>query len=247
MADTQVQRNDAAMDNMAEEGRGTDSVMAHLTNGEIVIPLPLAQNKRFVEMLTMHFELIGEDIEEFTVGNAKQKINPETGHPEFLSLKSAVKAVTAPVKAVASAVSTVASSVASATKTVVNTAGNVIKDVVTLDPKALVNDTVQGAKTANGQVISGARDATGQIVQGAVKTLAYSMDAIGILPKVPPVQGPADSSPSTVAQGDGANQRQQAVTDVQAAAGGGASTLTPRTVAGPDSDYKLDKSAVLGI
>ena len=35
---TQVERNDAAMDAMAEEGRGTDDVMAHLTTGEIVIP-----------------------------------------------------------------------------------------------------------------------------------------------------------------------------------------------------------------
>lgn len=226
MADqAQVQANDAAMDDMADEGRGTDTVMAHLTVGEIVIPLPLAQNERFVEHLTMYFELIGGDIEEFTVGNAKNKINPETGHPEFGFFSSVWNAVTQPVK-------TVAKVIEGGVKTGIET----IKATAKGDIGGAIEATVQGT----GQTLKDA-------YKGTVKQVANLMDVVGILPKVPQVNSPSDSSPSTVTQGDQQNQRQQAVTDVQAAAGGGASSLTPRTVAGPDNDYKLNKSAVLGL
>jgi len=234
------------MDDMAEEGRGTDSVMAHLTNGEIVIPLPIAQSPQAKAMLTMMFELVGADIDEFTVGNAKQKINPETGHPEFGFWESVKNAVSAPVKAVTSAVKDAVSAATDVIKTGVNTAKNVIVDTARLDPVAVIDDTYQGARTAAGQTISGAKQVGGDLVQGAKQTLVESMDALGILPHVPPVNSPSDSSPSTVTQGD-AKERTQSVTDVQAAAGGGASSLTPRTVAGPDNDYKLNKSAVLGL
>ena len=279
------------MDAMAEEGRGGDTIMAHLTEGEIVIPLPIAHNRRAVQQIAMMFELAGIDFEEFVVGSPKQKINPETGHPEFGFFSSVWKAVTQPVKTAAKVVKDVVKTTANVTKDVVNTtvnvtkdavntatdvvktgvntATNVAKDVVNLDPVAAVKDTVGGATTAVKQVASGAGDVvsdvgsgikdvasdtlagTKQVLKdtytGAQKTLAYAMDAIGILPHVPAVNAPSESSPSTVTQGDPQNQRQQSVTDVQAAAGGGASSLTPRTVSGPDNDYKLNKSAVLGL
>jgi len=44
---------DQSMDTMAEKGRGTDDVMGHLTTGEIVVPLPIAQNQQALAMLTM--------------------------------------------------------------------------------------------------------------------------------------------------------------------------------------------------
>lgn len=237
------------MDAMAEEGRGTDSVMAHLTDGEIVIPLTIAHNKRAVQHIAMMFELAGEDIEEFIVGSPKQKINPETGHPEFLSLKSAWKAVTQPISTAIDVGKDVIKTTVNVTKDVINTGVNVTKDVIALDPKAAINDTVGGLKDVGSDVVSGTKQAIKDTYTGATKTLAYAMDAVGILPNVPKVNAPTSggqTSGATVTQGDQV-QRNQSVTDVQAAAGGGASSLTPRTVAGPDNDYKLNKSAVLGL
>lgn len=199
---SQVQQNDQAMDAMAEEGRGTDTVMAHMTIGEIVIPLPLAQNERFVEMLTMYFELLGADIEEFTVGNPKQKINPETGHPEFGFFSKLWKAVTAPVKAVVN----VTKDVISTTKNVVSTIGSTVDDVA----QNAIKGNVGGAVSAVGTGISnigsavddGAQQALKDTYTGVTKTIANTLDAVGMLPKAPPVQGPSDSSPSTITQGE---------------------------------------------
>ena len=280
------------MDAMAEDGRVTDTVMGHLTNGEIVIPLAISTNERAFEQLALMFELSGMDIREFIVGHQRNKINPETGHPEFWGWKSIVNAVTQPVKTavdigkdvvktttnvtkdvVNTAVNVtkdVTNTAVNVVKTGVNTATNVAKDVVNLDPVAAVKDVASGAGTAVSQVASGAgsvvsdvgsgveavvkdtaagaKQALKDAYTGVMKETANIMDVLGILPRVPEVNSPSDSSPSTVTQGDAsANQRQQAVTDVQAAAGGGASSLTPRTVSGPDNDYKLNKSAVLGL
>lgn len=293
----QVQANDQAMDAMAEEGRVTDDVMAHLTEGEIVIPLAIAHNRRAVQQIAMMFELAGLDFAEFVVGSPQQKINPETGHPEFwggFSLGSAWKAVTQPVKTAVDVTKDVVNTGTAVTKDVVNTtvnvtkdvvnttanvvntgvntATNVAKDVVALDPVAVVKDVASGTGTAVSQVgdgvkavgsdvVAGVKDVGSDVVAGtkqvlkdaytgAQKTLAYAMDALGILPHVPSVNSPSNNNGgtagATVTQGD-QQERRQAVTDVQAAAGGGSSSLTPRTVAGPDNDYKLNKSAVLGL
>lgn len=331
MADTQVQRNDAAMDTMAEEGRVTDDVMAHLTKGEIVVPLHIVRSLPAQQTLKMMFELSGFDIQEFIVGHPKNKINPKTKHPEFWGFsvggvgisiggggvsvnvgdkKVSTTDVTDPVVNVAkdvvntgvNVVKDVANTATNVTKDVVNTTTNVVndtantvttavkdtantvstvaKDVVALDPVAAVKDTASGVgtvtsdvasgvKSVGSDVVSGVKDVGGDVVQGvkdvgsdvvagtkAVVKDAYTgvmhltanlLDFLGVLPHAPTVgntSGPTSSA--TVSTGD-QNQRQQAVTDVQAAAGGGASSLTPRTVAGPDNDYKLNKSAVLGL
>lgn len=287
----QVQANDQAMDDMAEEGRVTDTVMGHLTNGEIVIPLNISTNERAFDQLALMFELSGMDIREYIVGHKQNKINPETGHPEFWGISiggvsigsSGVKiggttiigqkgmnAITQPIKTVTNVAKDAASTVTNVTKDiisipvnttkdVINTGINVTKDLAKGDVSGAVSDVGQGISNVGSDVVGGLKNAASDTVAGVkqglkdaytgvMKETANIMDVLGILPEVPPVNSPSDSSPSTVTQGDaGANQRQQAVTDVQAAAGGGASSLTPRTVSGPDNDYKLNKSAVLGL
>lgn len=81
------------MEKMADKGRGGDSVMAHLSPGEIVIPVELAL--KLEPMLTKEFEAAKMNFAEFVVGHKSNKINPETSHPEFFSLSSfnPVKAV----------------------------------------------------------------------------------------------------------------------------------------------------------
>lgn len=70
-------------DPQAEAGRGTDNVMAHMSLGEIVIPRAMQDDPRVMEFLQQAFEAMGADINEFTVGHQANKINPETGYPEF--------------------------------------------------------------------------------------------------------------------------------------------------------------------
>ncbi|KKN07081.1 hypothetical protein LCGC14_1070860 [marine sediment metagenome] len=69
--------------NIEGKGRGGDSVVAHLTRGEIVIPAPFADDGDFRQVIETFFKENGVDIQEFIVGSDKNKINPETGHLEF--------------------------------------------------------------------------------------------------------------------------------------------------------------------
>ena len=68
---------------LEEAGRGTDTTMAHMSLGEIVIPRAMQDDPRVMEFLKQAFEAMGADINEFTVGHEANKINPETGYPEF--------------------------------------------------------------------------------------------------------------------------------------------------------------------
>ena len=84
---------DANMQAFAEQtGRGGDSVMAHLTVGEIVVPID-AQSEEVLMAIKKAFEDQGIDPLEFVVGMAQNKINPQTGNPEFFfsSLKKKLK------------------------------------------------------------------------------------------------------------------------------------------------------------
>lgn len=87
--------NKIEMQQLAEAGRGTDKVMAHMSLGEIVIPRAFLDDPEVMQILQQIFEAGGADINEFTVGHEANKINPETGYPEFFfkKLKSIFKAV----------------------------------------------------------------------------------------------------------------------------------------------------------
>ena len=69
-----------------EEGRATDTVVGHLTLGEIVLPRDLTDNPEVLQLLQQLFQKAGLDMQEFVVGSPNNKINPETGYPEFFSL-----------------------------------------------------------------------------------------------------------------------------------------------------------------
>lgn len=70
-------------DNAEDAGRGTDTVMAHLSLGEVVIPRSFLDDPQVMQALQMIFRDGGADMAEFTVGDAANKINPETGYAEF--------------------------------------------------------------------------------------------------------------------------------------------------------------------
>tara|TARA_R100001594_G_scaffold71902_1_gene106464 strand:- start:5021 stop:6304 length:1284 start_codon:yes stop_codon:yes gene_type:complete len=72
-------------DALADEGRQGDAIVGHLTPGEIVIPLELANNLEVLETLEDLFADNQVSIDQYTVGHEANSINPETGMPEFYS------------------------------------------------------------------------------------------------------------------------------------------------------------------
>lgn len=72
---------------MAEAGRGTDTVLGHLTIDEVVIPRPFLDDPQVKQLLQQIFESNGADIAQYTVGDPSNSINPETGYPEFFFKK----------------------------------------------------------------------------------------------------------------------------------------------------------------
>ena len=82
-----------------DAGRATDNIVGHLTNGEIVIPVQLAEIPEVKSAIDEIFAAYEVNLDEFTVGNEANKINPETGYPEFF-LGGVFKAVGNAVKKV---------------------------------------------------------------------------------------------------------------------------------------------------
>lgn len=70
-------------DELEAEGRETDTIVGHLTPGEVVIPLELLNDPNLSSALQGAFQSIGADMAQFTVGSEANSINPETGYPEF--------------------------------------------------------------------------------------------------------------------------------------------------------------------
>lgn len=76
-----------ALEDAAEAGRGEDSLLAHVARGEIVLPLPLANDPEILELLKKKFKEADANMNQYVVGHKDNSINPETGLPEFKWLK----------------------------------------------------------------------------------------------------------------------------------------------------------------
>lgn len=85
MSDPMMQ--EMALQQAADAGRSTDTVLAHLTLGEVVIPREIMEDPEASQMIMQVFQAYGIDPREFTVGDPANKINPETGYPEFFFKK----------------------------------------------------------------------------------------------------------------------------------------------------------------
>ena len=85
MNDAAIQ--EAVLQQAADAGRATDTILAHLTLGEIVIPREIVEDPEVSQIIQSVFQAYGADMREFTVGDPANKINPETGYPEFFFKK----------------------------------------------------------------------------------------------------------------------------------------------------------------
>lgn len=101
---------------LASQGRGGDSLLAHVARGEIVIPNILldAEDQALRKIIQGIFEEYGVDPDIYTVGTDKNSINPETGLIEFGWLSKAWKKVTKPIKKVVKTVTKVVKNVVKA-------------------------------------------------------------------------------------------------------------------------------------
>jgi hypothetical protein len=67
---------------MAQKGRFGDSVVAHLTPGEVEVP-PQVQTPQLMHMLQQAFAKAGVSPAQFTAGSPQSSHNPATGAPEY--------------------------------------------------------------------------------------------------------------------------------------------------------------------
>ena len=76
---------------LAEEGRGGDIVMGHLTPGELVIPTEMIEDPEIMAVLEDAFNAYDMDMERYVVGSQANSINPDTGYPEFFDQDYAMR------------------------------------------------------------------------------------------------------------------------------------------------------------
>ena len=90
---------------LASAGRGEDTRLAHLMQGEVVVPPHiLRRNKSLKKSLERHLAKTGTNLSDITVGSGTSSINPNTGLEEFgflSKLWKKVKKVIDPVAQVA--------------------------------------------------------------------------------------------------------------------------------------------------
>jgi len=65
------------------EGTGSDTVIGHLTPGEVVVPLELISTPMARKRIESLFVQAGIDINQYTVGDRANQINPNSGYPMF--------------------------------------------------------------------------------------------------------------------------------------------------------------------
>ena len=100
-----MNRIDNSGQGIASLGRDEDQYMAHVAQGEMVVPPVISQETR--QRIEQEMKAAGLSPNEYTVGNG-MSINPITGQPEFGWLKKTFKSVkkvakkAAPVLGVAS-------------------------------------------------------------------------------------------------------------------------------------------------
>lgn len=71
-------------------GNSTDTVVGHLTTGEVIIPKNIFEIPEVKKVIKSAFQENGISLNEFIVGNSENKINMDTGYPEFWNPISAV-------------------------------------------------------------------------------------------------------------------------------------------------------------
>ena len=78
---------------MAAAGRGGDNMLAHLTPGEVVLPLGMMDDPDFERAVENRFNQLDLNPEEYVAGLGIASLNPVTGLEEFGFFKKLAKGV----------------------------------------------------------------------------------------------------------------------------------------------------------
>jgi hypothetical protein len=74
---------------LSQAGRGTDTQLAHLTAGEVVLPNEMFEDANFEQRVVDRFEELDLDPAQYVVGSGIASLNPDTGLEEFIFKKIA--------------------------------------------------------------------------------------------------------------------------------------------------------------
>ena len=117
-----------------------ENTQAHLTNGELVIPPGILQKASGLsEALEQLFNEVDINYNEFVVGHSDNKINSETGLPEFGFFSSIWKGVKNVVKGIGKAIESVVRSVRDIAKDVWDGLGKVGQTVIDVGKDVLTS------------------------------------------------------------------------------------------------------------
>lgn len=93
MEEDKVDPNEGNDPKSEDAGRGGDTVLAHLSLGELVIPRAFLDDPQVMELMKSLFDQAGENINQYIVGDEANSINPETGYPEFFKIGKIFKKI----------------------------------------------------------------------------------------------------------------------------------------------------------
>jgi len=172
---------------LSQAGRGGDSTLAHLTPGEVVLPLGMMDDPDFERIVENRFEEMDLNPEEYVVGLGIASLNPVTGLEEFGFFKKIAKGVKKVVKKVVRPVAAVAQFVPGPWQPVaalINKAGTVY-DVASgnASPLALASLATGAGGTFSQNIkdlraLSTAAGGSGSIIDGIVKAATQSGSSI---------------------------------------------------------------------
>ena len=86
---------------LAAEGRGDDTMLAHLQPGEVVLPVEMLEDSQFENELERRFEDLDLDPERYVAGLGIASLNPITGLEEFGFFKKIGKALKKVIRPIA--------------------------------------------------------------------------------------------------------------------------------------------------
>lgn len=163
---------------LSEAGRGGDTMLAHLTPGEVILPLGMMDDPEFERVVENRFNQLDLAPEEYVAGLGIASLNPVTGLEEFGFFKKIAKGVKKVVKKVVRPIASVAQFIPGPWQpfaAIINKAGTVY-DVAKgrASPLALAS---LGAPIPGG----GNGGGIGSLFSGAKEFVTKGADGVGLL------------------------------------------------------------------
>ena len=169
---------------IAAQGRGEDTALAHLRPGEVVLPPEMFEDAQFEEVVENRFNELDLDPEAYVVGLGIASLNPITGLEEFGFFKKLAKSVKKVAKKVIKPIARVAQFIPGPWQPIASLVNKAytVYDVAKGNASPLALLTLGGPTAPGGGIGQNIRDITaaggGNFFQGLGQSLADSGTAI---------------------------------------------------------------------